>query len=116
MTEPLAILLEHTYVRTDMVYRLSLCEEFLDFAFFTDNATSITKVTVAHFSAEQSNPVEDITFLTSLSTSFWNAFTRDSFHSMFSKMLEELASLSTLPITIPIVLPTEHIAAVGKWS
>lgn len=116
MTEPLLHLLKDTYVRTDVVYRLSLVEEFLDFAFFTDGATSISRETITHFSTQRSNPPEDIVFLTSLPTIFWDAFTQDTFHSIFADMTKKLETLPMLPIVIPIALPAKNMKTIGQWA
>ncbi len=111
----LAPLLAHTYIRTDMVYRLSLVAEFLNFAFFTDGATTITKETFSHFAKLSRDPLQDSTFLQELPLSFWNTFTRNSFQKTLDRMEEEIASVPTLPLTIPIAIPSEQMAQVGQW-
>ncbi len=115
MAASLTPLIEHTYIRTDVVYRLSLIGEFLDFVFFTDGATVVTKETFTRFATQRSNPKKDNDFLQALSSSFWEQFTRDSFQQTLIHLKEELSRTPIIPLTIPVDLSEEYITPIGKF-
>ncbi|MHB1163595.1 MAG: hypothetical protein ACYCZZ_03720, partial [Minisyncoccota bacterium] len=110
----LAILIEHTYSHADFAYRIGVLKEFLAFMFFTMHQERVTKEVVDAFGKEK-HPVEDTTFLRSLSETFFEGFTRDSFNEELDQLSEAVQKLPTLSLTIPIMLDAENRAAVWAW-
>ncbi len=113
---PLTSLIQCTYIRSDLVYRISLLGEFFDFIFFTDRGPFVKKDMVDHFANQRKETPQDIDFLKDLPQSFIEIFKRDSFRKVLDKMSEELQHLPTLSITAPVELPTEQMGTIGKWA
>lgn len=111
----LAPFLQHTYIRSNLVYRISLLTEFLNFVFFTDNDKGVKENTIEQFAKNSRESPRDISFLKTLPQSFLEAFTRDSFREELDNISKELEHLPVLSITVPIALPFEHIEAIGQW-
>ncbi len=107
--------LQHTYVRSNLVYRISLLTKFLNFVFFTENDKDVKENMIEQFAKNSREPPKDIDFLRALPQSFLETFTRNSFREELDKMSKELEHLSVLSITVPITLPFEHIEAIGQW-
>lgn len=113
---PLTQLMRYTYVRSDMVYRISLLNEFFDFVFFTDHDSVANKDTVRQFAGNRKEPGKDIDFLKSLPKTFMEIFTRDSFRTVLRDMSDGLQQLPILSLTVPVAFPLEHTEAIGKWA
>ncbi len=111
----LASFLQHTYVRSNLVYRISLLTEFLNFVFFTDNDKGVKENVIEQFAKNSKESLKDIDFLKALPQSFLETFTRDSFREELDNMSKELEHLPVLSITVPVILPSEHIEAIGQW-
>ncbi len=113
---PLSTLVKYTYVRSDLVYRISLLSEFFDFVFFTDHDSVANKDIIERFSGSRKEPQKDIDFLKSLPQAFMEMFTRDSFHEVLGGMSGELQQLPILSLAVPVTFPPEHTEAIGKWA
>lgn len=111
---PLSVLIERTYSRADLAYRIGLLREFLGFAFFTRHEKNVTKETLEAF--EQKNHAEvDIEFLRSLPVTFFDAFTQESFYSVLDDLAKESQQLPTITLTVPVVLDASSKEALGVW-
>lgn len=112
----LAQLMHYTYVRSDMVYRISLLNEFFDFVFFTDHDSVANKDIIERFAGNRKEPQKDIDFLKSLPKTFMEMFTRDSFRTVLRDVSDELQQLPTLSLTVAVTFSSEHLEAIGKWA
>ncbi len=113
---PFTLLVQHTNVRSHLVYRISLLGEFFDFIFFTENTSIINDGSIDRFASQREESQQDIDFLKMLPQTFMNAFARDSFHEVLHGMSEELQKLPILSLTVPVKFQFEQTNAIGEWA
>ncbi len=107
--------MQYTYVRSHLLYRISLLGEFFDFIFFTENASIIDYSSIDRFVSQREESQQDADFLKTLPQTFMDIFTRDSFHEKLHDMSEELQKLPTLSLTVPVKFQFEQTDVIGKW-
>ncbi len=115
ISSQLALLIQHTYVRSHLMYRISLLGEFFDFVFFTKNSSVLDANIIDLFASESKESQQDIDFLKMLPQTFMDAFARDSFREILSSMLEELQNLTVFSISVPVKFQLEQTDKIGKW-
>ncbi len=113
---PLTLLMRYAYVRSDLVYRISLLNEFFDFVFFADHDSVINKDVVERFAESGKESSKDIEFLKTLPQSFMEMFKHNSFRNTLQNMSDELEKLPVLFLTVPVMFSSEHTDAIGKWA
>lgn len=114
---PLTSLIQYTYVRSTIIYRISLLSEFFDFVFFTAHDNSnVDKDIIEKFAISRKEPQKDIDFLKALPQTFVDMFTRDSFHTILQDMSDELQKFPVLSIVLPVEFSVEHTDEIGKWA
>ncbi len=113
--QPLISLMQYTYVRSDLVYRISLLNEFFGFIFFTNHNSAINKNAIEQFADSGKGSQKDINFLRVLPQSFMGMFEHNSFRDVLQDMSKELEKLPVLSLTVPTVFSSEHTDAIGKW-
>ncbi len=104
------------YSRSDVAYRIGVLKEFFEFVFFTAHATNVNQDVIKSFSQKDERPHTDIVFLESLSASFFEEFSSESFHQKLNSISDEVDNLPTLSIVVPIVLGPKQIESIGKWA
>lgn len=109
------LLIQHTYVRSHLVYRISLLGEFFDFIFFTEDSSVVNSGAIDRFASQREESQQDVDFLKALPQTFMDVFTHDSFHEKLHDMSEELQKLPILSITVPVKFQLEQTDVIGEW-
>jgi hypothetical protein len=115
MTDPrLATLVEHTFSRADLAYRIGVLKEFLEFMFFKAHATKVSKEVMEAYE-KKGHAVADLAFLRSLPGSFFDDLTQESFYAALDGLSAAAQKLPMLALTIPVMLDSENRDAIGAW-
>jgi len=112
----LLTLVPYSYSRADLVYQMGLLKDFFEYIFFVEQVSEVKVDTIENFGKTKGKTNEDMAFLKKLPLSFFSNFSKDSFYSVLDSMSEEIESLKTLDITVPVDLGTNAIAKIGQWA
>lgn len=110
----LTTLIEHTFSRADLAYRIGVLKEFLEFLFFKANESRVSKESIDAFE-KKGHAVADLSFLRSLPDSFFEGFTKNSFYGELDRLSAAMQKLPMLALTIPVMLDSENRDAIGAW-
>ena len=116
MNVVLAALIPTTYRQSDLAYRLGLLREFLEFVFFTKQASGPSPEVLAEFSTSGPHDPADLGFLRNLPPELYAAFTRETFHDVLDQALNEAKALPTVRLTVAVLLATDEVVLVGQWA
>lgn len=116
MNELLAAITEQTFSRAELVYRLDVIREFLEFTYFAQGDTASIDDPIESFAELKRKPAADIAFLRSLSPTLLAQFDRNTFYAVLDQAAKELEHRKTLSLTVPVRLARADLRAIGMWA
>jgi hypothetical protein len=110
------LLIKNTYRRSDIAYQISLAREFLEYVFFIKHDTSVSDTAVEDFLVQSQKTVAETVMLRMLPREFFGSFTQATFYETLEQLVEEVRTLKTISLTVPVVFAHSDIEAIGVWA
>ncbi len=111
----LQTLLQNSYTHSELLHKVGIIKEFLEFIFFTKDRSEVDKSLIKEWESEGSVEQKGLALLKTFSEDFWKLFSRDSFYKVLDSVSEDIKELSVFPLVIPVDLPEQNIVEIGKW-
>ena len=113
MTEEklLSMLLRETYTKSDILRRLRLLREYLEFKYFS----SERQTDLSYFLAKHNVPEVDIGVFASFSDEFYASFTKENAYTELTKLSEAVDKQPQIVVLVPYDFGAEEIMRLGRW-
>lgn len=114
-SELLRTILQSTYSRSDLAYRISVIRELLEFTFYTRRQASVQSETIDAFLSESKRSPAEGFFIRALPHSFFATFTPENIYTILDTLTKESKQVRTFSLTVPVVLGQADVDAIGGW-
>lgn len=113
--ELLITLRDLLHTRAEVVQAIGVMREFLTKSFFALGEQSVEYEKVIGLYKKEGSDVSDVRVLEMLPRDIWHQFKKDSFNDVLDMVLQELDTVPTLPITVPISFNVQQLSALSEW-
>lgn len=104
-----------TYTRSDIHYKTMLLKEFFSKTFFAEEKKGSIKVSLGNFLEKENVPKDISDELISLSDTFLNSVTRETFERVCSELEKGIQNIPSLVVYTPVLLSKDEVKKLSIW-